>query len=99
MAAMRKHKWCLQAGQTVHKRGRPTKGYVELHTQVKPVVKAEIARKAKEFGISQGEVIEYLWHLQEIKADLEQHQVELKQELCILKEQVAHYSTAPKRRR
>src|SRR5271170_6417514 len=42
------------------RRGRPAKGYVELHAQVKPVVKEEISARAKDLGISQGEVIEYL---------------------------------------
>ena len=48
------------------KRGRPAKGYVEMHVQVKPTVKKQIASKAKKLGISQGEVIEYLYHLQGI---------------------------------
>ncbi len=59
------------------KRGRPAKGYVELHVQVKPTIKNEIASTAKELGISQGEVIEYLYHLQEIKSNLEERQGEL----------------------
>ncbi len=46
------------------KPGRPAKGYVELHVQVKPTIKKQIATKAKELGISQGEVIEYLYYLQ-----------------------------------
>jgi hypothetical protein len=54
------------------KPGRPAKGYVDLHAQVKPVIKEEIATKAKEFGISQGDMIEYLVHLQEIKTSLEE---------------------------
>jgi hypothetical protein len=43
------------------KPGRPAKGYVELHAQVKPKVKEQIAKKAKELGISFGEMIEYLY--------------------------------------
>ena len=54
------------------KPGRPAKGYVDLHAQVKPLIKEEIASKAKELGISQGDMIEYLYHLQEVKASLEE---------------------------
>jgi len=42
------------------KPGRPAKGYVELHAQVKPKIKEQIAKMAKELGISFGETIEYL---------------------------------------
>ncbi len=43
------------------KPGRPAKGYVELHAQVKPKVKEQIGKKAKELGISFGDMIEYLY--------------------------------------
>ncbi len=42
------------------KPGRPAKGYVELHAQVKPAIKKGLALRAKELGISQGDMIEYL---------------------------------------
>jgi hypothetical protein len=45
------------------KAGRPRKGNVELHALVKPEIKKEITARAKDFGISQGEVIEYLCSL------------------------------------
>jgi hypothetical protein len=42
------------------KRGRPAKGNVEFHTQVRPSVKEHINKRAQELGISQGDVIAYL---------------------------------------
>ena len=54
------------------KRGRPAKGYVDFHVQVKPLVKKGIATRAQELGISQGEIIDYLYHLEESKKDLEE---------------------------
>ena len=45
------------------KPGRPRKRNVELHALVKPEIKKEIANTAKDFGVSQGEVIEYLYSL------------------------------------
>jgi hypothetical protein len=44
-------------------------------------------------------VIEYLCHLQEITAHLEQRHTDLKQELGVLKEQVVQYDAAPARKR
>lgn len=44
-----------------YKRGRPAKGNVNLHCQVKPDTHSEIARLTEKLGgISQGEVIEFL---------------------------------------
>ncbi len=54
------------------KRGRPSKGNVDLHAQLKPEVKQIIDAKAKEFGISQGEVIAYLTAVEVVKQNLEQ---------------------------
>jgi predicted RNase H-like HicB family nuclease len=51
------------------KPGRPAKGNVEFHAQVKPEVKAQITRKAKSLGISQGEVIAYLAAIADLKND------------------------------
>ncbi len=50
------------------KRGRPAKGNVEFHAQVKPEVKAQISKKAKDLGISQGDVIAYLAAVADLKA-------------------------------
>lgn len=54
------------------KRGRPAKGNVDLHAQLKPEVKQVIDKKAKELGISQGEVIAYLAAVEGVKQNLEQ---------------------------
>lgn len=40
--------------------GRPKKGKVALRAEVNPKIKDEISNLAKEFGISQGETVEYL---------------------------------------
>jgi len=77
------------------KRGRPEKGYVELHVQVKPTIKNEIASTAKELGISQGEVIEYLYHLQVIKDNLEQRQAELEKKFKKLDSVRTHKKNRP----
>ena len=63
------------------RRGRPAKGYVELHAQVKRVVKDEIATRAKDLGISQGEVIEYLCRVEEVKDDLEKRVEQLEERI------------------
>lgn len=42
------------------RRGRPSKSGLALNTDVKPETKDVIVRLAKEFGCSQGEVIDYL---------------------------------------
>ena len=55
------------------KPGRPAKGYVELHAQVKPKVKKQIAEKAKELGISFGEMIEYLYYRAAAAIDTDKH--------------------------
>lgn len=43
-----------------YKRGRPAKGGIHLHVQVKPETREQLSVLAKEFGISQGEVIDFL---------------------------------------
>jgi predicted RNase H-like HicB family nuclease len=53
------------------KRGRPAKGNVEFHAQVKPEVREKITAKARELGISQGEVIAYLNAAAEALPDLQ----------------------------
>ncbi len=47
------------------KPGRPKKGKVGLHAEVNPGIKKSIAMLAKEFGISQGEALEYLYSFYE----------------------------------
>lgn len=53
------------------KRGRPAKGNVEFHAQVKPELKTHIMEKAKALGVSQGDVIAYLVAAAEVKDELE----------------------------
>lgn len=43
------------------KPGRPAKGKTSLHAEVDPDIKKALAAAAKEIGISQGEMIEYLF--------------------------------------
>jgi len=43
-----------------YKRGRPAKGGLHLHVQVKPETRELLASVAKKFGISQGEAIDFL---------------------------------------
>jgi len=69
------------------KRGRPSKGNVEFHAQVKPEVKAQISAKAKALGISQGDVIAYLAAVADMKGDLER-------EISALKKQIQDQNTA-----
>ena len=59
------------------KRGRPAKHNVEFHAQVKPEVKDLINEKAKELGISQGDVIAYFAAAEQVKLELEQRLNEL----------------------
>jgi predicted RNase H-like HicB family nuclease len=63
------------------KRGRPAKGNVEFHAQVKPEVKAQIAERAKALGISQGDVITYLAAVAELKTNFEKQLSELKKKV------------------
>ncbi len=63
------------------KRGRPAKGNVEFHAQVKPEVKAQIAERAKALGISQGDVITYLAAVAELKTNFEKQLPELKKKV------------------
>lgn len=63
------------------KRGRPAKGYVEFHAQVRPEVKSRISERAKALGISQGEVIAYFSAVADMKADLERQISDLKSKL------------------
>ena len=60
------------------KRGRPAKGNVEFHAQVKPEVKAQISERAKELGVSQGDVIAYLVAVADLKIDFERQIGELR---------------------
>lgn len=43
-----------------YKRGRPAKGCVDFHCQIRPDTKEAIPRLAKKLGISQGEVVDVL---------------------------------------
>lgn len=43
------------------KSGRPAAGCTEIHAQIKPEIKAEICKLAKDKNISVGETIEYLF--------------------------------------
>lgn len=63
------------------KRGRPAKGNVEFHAQIKPELKAQIVEKAKELGISQGEVIAYLAAAAEAKEQVEKRLKALEQRM------------------
>lgn len=63
------------------RRGRPAKGYVDLHAQVKPKIKDEIAARAKRLGISQGEIIEYLLELDQVKGEMQKLVNELDEKL------------------
>lgn len=53
------------------RRGRPAKGNVEFHAQIKPKVKRGITQIASELGISQGEVVDYLFALHQNIGGLE----------------------------
>jgi len=63
------------------KRGRPAKGNVEFHAQVKPEVKKQILQKAKTLGISQGDVIAYLSAAEVVNANLSRRVKELESKL------------------
>jgi len=43
-----------------NKRGRPTKGGIQFHTQVRPKTKTYLAKLSKQLDISLGEVLDYL---------------------------------------
>jgi hypothetical protein len=68
------------------KRGRPAKGNIEFHAQVKPEVKEKIAAQARKLGISQGEVIAYLSAAADMLPDLKRRYDELlrqtNQQIC-----------------
>lgn len=51
-----------------YKKGRPAKGYVNIHCQVPEEVKNELSALGEKFGISQGEVITYLMGFYEYKS-------------------------------
>lgn len=51
------------------KPGRPSKGGVDLHAQVKPDTKREIAQLAQELGVSQGEAVDYLLFFHNVRKD------------------------------
>lgn len=44
-----------------NKPGRPAKGKTRFNTEIDPDVKAALTAAAKEIGISQGEMVEYLF--------------------------------------
>lgn len=50
-------------------RGRPRKSYVEFHTKIHPDVKSQLSGMADALGISQGELIEYLYRCYELSKD------------------------------
>jgi predicted RNase H-like HicB family nuclease len=75
------------------KRGRPAKGNVEFHAQIKPEVKIQILDKAKALGISQGEVIAYLAAAAEMRMDLEKR-LKLLEEKMETRSQIATQPTA-----
>lgn len=76
------------------KRGRPAKGNVEFHAQVKPEVKAQISEKAKALGISQGDVIAYLTAVADLKPELEREIQALKKKVQDQSDHVGHTTTA-----
>jgi predicted RNase H-like HicB family nuclease len=41
--------------------GRPKKGKIRFNTEIEPDIKAALAQTAKRIGVSQGEVVEYLF--------------------------------------
>lgn len=57
-----------KAGRVARGPGRPKKGKTRLHAEVDPDVKTALAEGAKGLGISQGEMIEYLFELYRTKA-------------------------------
>lgn len=63
------------------KPGRPAKGNVHLHAEIRPEVKEKIEKKAKELGISQGDVIGYLSAVEDAKTDLEKRYKKLQTKL------------------
>jgi len=50
-----------KAGRVAKELGRPRKNKIRFHTEIDPDVKAAIAALAKQFGVSQGEAVEYLF--------------------------------------
>jgi hypothetical protein len=76
------------------KRGRPSKGNVEFHAQVKPEVKAQISQKAKALGISQGDVIAYLAAVADMKDEFEREIQALKKQIQNQGDHVGHQTTA-----
>jgi predicted RNase H-like HicB family nuclease len=66
------------------RRGRPAKGNVEFHAQIKPDVKDNIVAKAQALGISQGEVIAYFNALESAQKDLLRRYRRLKNKLDAL---------------
>lgn len=75
------------------KRGRPAKGNVEFHAQVKPEVKAQISEKAKALGISQGDVIAYWSAVADLKTDLERQLRELTNKLQVQDVGIGQHTT------
>lgn len=58
-------------------RGRPKKSYVEFHTKINPDVKLDLSNLAQSLGISQGELIEFLYRKYEVSKEEE--------DLCLAK--------------
>ena len=54
-----------------YKKGRPSKGYVNIHCQVPEETKEELSLLGEKFGISQGEVITYLMGFHEYKGQFQ----------------------------
>ncbi len=63
------------------KPGRPPKGNVQIHAEIRPEVKLKIETKAKELGISQGDVIGYFSAVEDAKSDLEKRYKKLQTKL------------------
>ena len=59
----------LAGNQEKRDRGRPKKGYAEFHTKINPDIKDQLSGMAEELGISQGELIEYLYRCYELSKD------------------------------
>jgi hypothetical protein len=53
-----------------YKRGRPPKGAVSMHIQVKPDSRSSIDNLKQEFECSQGEVVDYLVHFHYCKSSM-----------------------------
>lgn len=81
-----------------YRKGRPAKGYVNIHCQVPEEVRDELNLLGEKFGISQGEVITYLMGFHEYKGQVQTAKEDFASAVSALfwstvKEPPASYST------